>query len=107
MLKTFRLTAILEGVSYLSLFGFSMPLKYWAKIPEPNIYIGYATWLLVFIVFVVLAILSSAGRTSGGYKRLIILFVASLLLPFGTFYIDKKYLSLFRPQINNLEPTGD
>ncbi len=89
MLKTFRLTAILEGISYLLLFGLGMPLKYVAKIPEPNIYIGYAHGFL-FIAYVVLAVFFCMER-NWGFKRFVILFIASLL-PFGTFYIDKKYL---------------
>ncbi|NNJ88117.1 MAG: DUF3817 domain-containing protein, partial [Eudoraea sp.] len=52
MLFTLRLLAILEGISYLLLFGFSMPLKYWANIREPNIYIGYVHGFL-FIAFII------------------------------------------------------
>lgn len=89
MLKIFRLTAILEGISYLLLFGVGMPLKYISKIPEPNIYIGYAHGFL-FIAYCVLAVLFCFEH-KWGLKRFIILFIASLL-PFGTFYIDKKYL---------------
>ena len=89
MLKTFRITAILEGVSYLLLFGLGMPLKYMAQIPEPNIYIGYAHGFL-FIAYVAMAILLTMER-KWGFKMFVILFIASLL-PFGTFYIDKKYL---------------
>jgi integral membrane protein len=89
MLNTFRIAAILEGISYLLLFGLSMPLKYWAKIPEPNIYIGYAHGVL-FIAFVVLAIVFCKEK-KWGLRRFIILLIASLL-PFGTFYIDQKYL---------------
>lgn len=89
MLKAFRITAILEGISYLMLFGFSMPLKHWAKIPEPNIYVGYAHGFL-FIAFVVMAVVLTMER-KWGLRRFIILFIASLL-PFGTFYADKKYL---------------
>lgn len=89
MLKIFRLTAVLEGVSYLLLFGLGMPLKYLAKIPEPNIYIGYAHGFL-FMAYVVLAVLFCIEK-KWGLKMFIILFIASLL-PFGTFYIDKKYL---------------
>ncbi|MGB5819422.1 MAG: DUF3817 domain-containing protein [Saonia sp.] len=89
MLKTFRLTAILEGISYLLLFALGMPLKYWGKIPEPNIYIGYAHGFL-FIAFVVLAAVFCYEKR-WSLKRFAVLFIASLL-PFGTFYIDKKYL---------------
>ena len=89
LFKTFRITAILEGISYLLLFVVSMPLKYLLNIPEPNIYIGYAHGFL-FMAYVVLAIWVCVTK-SWSFKRFIILFIASLL-PFGTFYVDKKYL---------------
>ena len=89
MLKLFSYTAIAEGISYLLLFGIGMPLKYIFKIPEPNIYIGYAHGFL-FIAYVILAVLFCIEK-KWSLKRFIILFIASLL-PFGTFYIDKKYL---------------
>lgn len=89
MLKIFRVTAILEGISYLMLFGLGMPLKYWANIPEPNKWIGYAHGGL-FIGYVILTVMFCMEK-KWGLKRFIILFIASLL-PFGTFYIDKKYL---------------
>ena len=91
MLKLFRSTAILEGISYLLLFGMSMPLKHWADIPEPNQYVGYAHGLL-FILYVVVAVVFCRER-KWNLKRFLILFVASLL-PFGTFYADKKYLKV-------------
>ncbi|MBD1260799.1 DUF3817 domain-containing protein [Maribacter polysiphoniae] len=89
MLKTFRYTAILEGISYLSLFAISMPLKYLAGLGEPNKYIGYAHGFL-FIAYIILAVVLTQSQ-KWGLKRLIVLFAASLL-PFATFYIDKKYL---------------
>ena len=89
MLKTFRYTAIIEGISYLMLFAISMPLKYLAGLGQPNKYIGYAHGFL-FIVYLVLAVVLTMER-KWGTKRFMVLFVASLL-PFGTFYIDKKYL---------------
>ncbi|NER15693.1 DUF3817 domain-containing protein [Spongiivirga citrea] len=89
MLKTFRITAILEGISYLLLFGITMPLKYLATMPEPNIIVGYIHGFL-FMVFVALAAIVCYER-KWGLKRFIIFFIAALL-PFGTFYIDKKYL---------------
>ncbi|VAW10175.1 FIG01019523: hypothetical protein [hydrothermal vent metagenome] len=89
MLSTFRIVAILEGVSYLMLFGITMPLKYLADMPEPNKFVGYAHGFL-FIAYVILAIIFWMGKKWSIKKGLIIL-VASLL-PFGTFYIDKNYL---------------
>lgn len=89
MLNTFRITAILEGISYLALFAISMPLKYLAGLRDPNIYIGYVHGFL-FIAYLALAVILTM-QLKWGAKRLTILFIASLL-PFATFYIDKKYL---------------
>ncbi len=89
MLQLFRVTAILEGISYLALFGVTMPLKYWADIPEPNIYVGYAHGAL-FIAFIALALLVCFNK-KWGIKRFIIFGIASLL-PFATFYVEEKYL---------------
>ena len=89
MLASFRITAILEGISYLALFAISMPLKYLAEIPEPNKYIGYAHGFL-FIAYIILAVIFWMEK-KWSIKRLAILILASLL-PFGTFYMDKKYL---------------
>lgn len=89
MLKLFRATAILEGISYLSLFGITMPLKYWADIPEPNKVVGYAHGAL-FIAFIALALIVCFNK-KWGIKRFIIFGVASLL-PFATFYVEAKYL---------------
>ena len=89
MTLTMRFLAILEGISYLLLFALSMPLKYWASIREPNIYIGYVHGAL-FIAFVVVAYLF-CQQQKWGFKMFLKFFVASLL-PFGTFYMDEKYL---------------
>ncbi len=89
MLKIFRLTAILEGLSYLALFAFSMPLKYWAGIPEYNIYIGYAHGVL-FLLYIGLAVVCFIE-----YKwpwNLLIKMLLASVLPFGTFYIEENYL---------------
>lgn len=89
MLKIFRATAILEGISYLALFGITMPLKYWAEIPEPNKWVGYVHGVL-FIAFIVLSIVVSYSK-KWGFKRLLVFGIASLL-PFATFYVEEKYL---------------
>ncbi|AYN67137.1 DUF3817 domain-containing protein [Euzebyella marina] len=89
MFKVFRLTAILEGISYLALFAVTMPLKYMADIPLPNKYVGYAHGIL-FIAYVILAIVFWFER-KWSIKKGIVLLLASLL-PFATFYVDQKYL---------------
>ena len=89
MFKVFRLTAILEGISYLALCAVTMPLKYMADIPLPNKYVGYAHGVL-FIAYVILAIVFWFER-KWSIKKGIVLLLASLL-PFATFYVDQKYL---------------
>ncbi|MFS4456865.1 DUF3817 domain-containing protein [Maribacter sp. 2304DJ31-5] len=89
MLILFRIIAILEGISYLALFGITMPLKYLAGITGPNKTVGYIHGAL-FILFVLLALLLCLYK-KWGMKRFIIFGIASLL-PFATFYVEKKYL---------------
>lgn len=93
MLTLFRATSILEGISYLALFAITMPLKYMADLPMPNKYVGYAHGFL-FITYIILAIVFWMEK-KWSIKRLFILLAASLL-PFATFYIDKKYLAVLK-----------
>ena len=89
MLSFFRITAILEGISYLALFAITMPLKYMADLPMPNKYVGYAHGVL-FIAYIILAIVLWMEK-KWSIKKGIILLLASLL-PFATFYVESKYL---------------
>ena len=89
MLKTLRLLAQVEGVSYLLLFALSMPLKYWAGIREPNIYIGYVHGAL-FIGYVVLATL--VWRQRNWSNKIYFYLILASLLPFATFYLDQRFL---------------
>lgn len=88
LLKAFRYTAILEGISYL-LFGLTMPLKYMYDILEPNFYVGMAHGLL-FILYCILG-LSCAIHYKWKFGFSVMAFLASLI-PFGTFYLEAKYL---------------
>ncbi len=89
MLNLFRATSILEGLSYLALFAVTMPLKYLADLPMPNKYVGYAHGVL-FIGYIILAVIFWFQK-KWSFKRGVILLLASLL-PFATFYVEKKYL---------------
>lgn len=89
MKTTFRIVSILEGLSYLILLFIAMPIKYiggdesWVKM------FGMPHGLL-FVAYVVLAFLIKS-EMKWDTKTFMIVLVASIL-PFGTFYIDKKYL---------------
>jgi len=84
-----RIVAFLEGCSYL-LLGITMILKYKYSMPQPNYVIGLAHGVL-FVLYVIL-LLQVAFLHRWNLLKLFLGFVASLV-PFGTFYADKK---LFR-----------
>ena len=91
MLKIFKIVAILEGISYLVLFANMLAVK-----PNfPDLYktllypIGMAHGVL-FIGYVILAILLKYEQNWDWTKLGVIL--AASLLPFATFWVEKKYL---------------
>lgn len=91
MNKIFKIVAILEGVSYLLLFANMLLIK-------PNNTSLYKTLLfpigmahgLLFMSYIILAILLKFDE-NWDWKKFIIILIASIL-PFGTFYVEKKYL---------------
>jgi integral membrane protein len=88
-LGRFRIIAFLEGCSF-PLLGLTMILKYQYAMPKPNYVVGMAHGLL-FIVYVAMVLL--VGRIyRWSLWKMFLAFLASLV-PFGTFYADKK---LFR-----------
>ena len=87
MLKTLKLLAILEGISYLLLLGICMPLKYWFNTPEPTHPVGLAHGVL-FVLYCVFVVLVGSKYKWSMWKTFLAL-IASLL-PFGTFVADKK-----------------
>jgi integral membrane protein len=94
MIKTplgrLRIVAFLEGISFLVLLCIAMPLKYMADTPGPVRIVGMAHGVL-FIAYVFL-LLQVALELRWKLSRAVLAFIASLV-PFGTFYADKK---LFR-----------
>lgn len=89
MLKFFKLIALLEGTSLLLLLGFAMPMKYFFQEPIFVKTIGMAHGLL-FIAYLILAVMQKIA-CNWSLNTLAIVSIASVL-PFGTFYVDKKYL---------------
>ena len=89
MLKFFKIIALLEGISLLALFFFAMPMKRLFGHPEFQFPVGMAHGLL-FIAYIILAVMLKFEKDWSA-KKLTIIAVASII-PFGTFYIEKKYL---------------
>lgn len=92
MIKLFRLTAILEGISYILLFANMLILKpNYIEVYKQLLYpIGMSHGVL-FIGYIGLAFLVKAER-QWSFKTFSLVLIASLL-PFGTFYVEKKYLT--------------
>lgn len=86
-LNRFRLVSFLEGVSYVILLFIAMPLKYFANTPSAVKFFGMGHGIL-FILFIIF-LLESMRKHNWNYNFSSQLFIASLL-PFGTFFMDKK-----------------
>ncbi len=88
-IRYLRITAILEGISYLALFFITMPLKYFAEFTLPNYIVGIAHGYL-FLAYCLLTVMCWR-KFMWKFPDVLKLFIASLL-PFGTFYMDSKFL---------------
>ena len=89
MKNTFRIIAFLEGVSYILLLFIAVPIKYNLGDPTYVKLLGMPHGLL-FVAYIVFAFLIKENE-NWGIKDLGIITLASIL-PFGTFYVDWKYL---------------
>ena len=91
MIKFFKTVAILEGISYLALFSNMLLVK-------PNNFELYHQLLypigmthgLLFIGYVLLAFLIKKSQNWNSTNLGIVLLAS--LLPFATFYVEKKYI---------------
>jgi integral membrane protein len=86
-LKDLRVTAILEGISYLVLFFITMPMKYWMDNPVPNKIFGMVHGFL-FILYCIL-LLQAHFQGKWNWSKTILGFILSFI-PFGTFYAERK-----------------
>ena len=89
MKSLFRIVAFLEGVSYILLMSVGLYFKYQLEDPSYVKLLGMPHGLL-FISYLILAFLIKDGEQWQN-KDFGIILLASIL-PFGTFYIDWKYL---------------
>lgn len=89
MLKSFKIVARAEGISLLLLLFIAMPLKYIWEYPEAVEVVGMVHGVL-FIAYVAWAIwVYLALKWSVNILAIVIL---ASIIPFGTFYIENKYL---------------
>lgn len=90
MTQPFKLIAKLEGISLLLLFFFAMPMKYLVGNPIYVRTIGMAHGLL-FIAYIFLAIYLKIEENWKARKMAEVMLAS--VVPFGTFYIEKKHFS--------------
>jgi integral membrane protein len=88
-LSIFRWVALLEGLSYLVLLFIAMPLKYMYGEPVYVRAVGMAHGVL-FTLYVI-QLLYAKAEYKWSMRAFLLLGVASVL-PFGTFYADRKWL---------------
>ena len=89
MLKVFKIVAIVEGISALLLFFFAMPMKYFFDNPIYVKHIGMAHGVF-FTVYIIFATILKFTEKWNVLKYIEICLAS--IPPFGTFYIEKKYL---------------
>ena len=85
----FRILAFLEGISYILLMTIGLYSKYQLN-DESYVKILGMPHGVLFILYILIAFLLKE-KENWNTKDLRIILLASLI-PFGTFYIDRKYL---------------
>lgn len=91
-----RLLALLEGVSLLILLGIAVPLKYVFANPALVRSIGPVHGML-FLLFVVNT-LQVGVEQHWKFRTTTWKVLLACIVPFGTFYIDRKILSPLQPK---------
>lgn len=89
MEKIFRVIAFLEGVSYLLLLFIATPVKYMANDPQYVKMLGMPHGIL-FIMYIILAFMIKS-EYKWNSRQFSVILIGSII-PFGTFYVDRKYL---------------
>ncbi len=89
MKSFFRIISFLEGLSYLLLLFVAVPIKYFGEDEQYVKMLGMPHGLL-FVAYLVIAYLIKDEMNWKG-KSLFEVMIASII-PFGTFWVDKKYL---------------
>ena len=87
LIGKFRIIGFVEGISYLLLLFVAMPLKYMMGIVVATKIAGMTHGVL-FIIFLIV-LMQTAQKHNFSTKDSVIFFIASLI-PFGTFFTDKR-----------------
>ena len=85
----FRWITFLEGVSYILLLFFAVPLKYILGIEIYVKMLGMPHGFL-FSAYIIFVFYFNFKKKWG--RKAFLLMIFASILPFGTFYIDQKFL---------------
>lgn len=88
-INIFRLVAFLEGVSYILLLFIATPVKYYFDNPQYVKLLGMPHGLL-FMGYVILAFMLK--KDLNWNNKIFSTVLLASIIPFGTFYIDRKFL---------------
>ena len=89
MKNIFRIVSFLEGVSYLLLLFIATPVKYFGGDESYVKMLGMPHGIL-FMVYIILAfMLKPEEKWDSKTFRIVLL---ASIIPFGTFYVDRKFL---------------
>ena len=110
LIGKFRLVGIIEGISYLLLLGVAMPLKYYfgevsvdesgTKVYENGIYVSVVGMIHGILFTLYCLQLFLAMRLHKWSLGLAAYFFVAALIPFGTFYSDRRLRALAAEQSN-------
>ncbi|MCH1557941.1 MAG: DUF3817 domain-containing protein [Flavobacteriaceae bacterium] len=89
MINFFRIISFLEGISYLLLLFIAVPLKYFNGQEYLVKILGMPHGIL-FILYIFISIILK-NKMNWSIRQTIEIMIGSII-PFGTFYIDYKYL---------------
>ena len=89
MTNIFRIVSYLEGISYILLLFIGVPLKYFGGNEILVKTLGMPHGLL-FIAYILLAFFIKP-EFKWNNREFILILIASII-PFGTFYVDRKFL---------------
>jgi integral membrane protein len=89
MKKAFRIISFLEGISFILLLFIATPIKYFAQNDVFVKILGMPHGIL-FLVYITVALLLKYELKWN--SKIVGIIVLASIIPFGTFYTDKKYL---------------
>ena len=89
LLNIFRIVAFLEGLSYILLLFIATPVKYFGDDPQYVKMLGMPHGIL-FMIYIILVFMLKQENTwfKENFKKVLL----ASIIPFGTFYIEYKYL---------------